>query len=87
MQEHTRNTSDRAIFGILAVVEPGRPAWKLIKTHFGRDVLLPDGHLDRPKLAGIIFQDEQKRRLLNTCTHPYIRKAMLWQVFRHFIKG
>jgi dephospho-CoA kinase len=39
------------------IVQPGKPAWKLIRKHFGDDVLLPDGNLNRPKLGGIIFSD------------------------------
>jgi len=40
------------------VVQPGRGSWKLIKKHFGDDVLLPDGNLNRPKLREIISKDE-----------------------------
>lgn len=69
------------------MVEPGQPAWKLIIGHFGVEVLLPDGHIDRPKLAKMIFEDDHKRHLLNICTHSYIRNAMLWEVVKYFLKG
>src|SRR6202011_4717237 len=39
------------------VVEPGQPALQEIVATFGRDVLMPDGRLNRGKLAGIIFAD------------------------------
>lgn len=58
------------------VVEPGQPAWKEIKEQFGEEVLLPDGSLNRKKLAEIIFHDEEKRQLLNRITHPHIRREM-----------
>lgn len=58
------------------VVEPGQPAWQKIKEEFGEEVLLPDGRLNRTKLAEIIFHDEKKRELLNRITHPYIRQEM-----------
>jgi dephospho-CoA kinase len=55
------------------VVEPGQPALQEIAATFGRDVLLPDGRLDRPKLAGIIFADAVERAKLDAITHPRIR--------------
>lgn len=54
------------------VVEPGRPALQQIATHFGPAVLQPDGQLDRTALRGIIFQDAQQRRWLETLLHPLI---------------
>jgi dephospho-CoA kinase len=58
------------------VVEPGQPALDEIATAFGRDILLPDGHLDRGKLARIIFADPVARGTLNAITHPRIRERM-----------
>lgn len=69
------------------VVEPGTPALAKIKKVFGQDVLLPDGTLDRKKLGSIIFTDESKRKKLNSIVHPAVRKAMLWQVTRHWLRG
>ena len=69
------------------VVEPGKPAWKKIVDNFGLEILLQDGHLDRQKLGQIIFQDEAKRKILNRCTHPFIQRAMIWQVAKHFLMG
>jgi dephospho-CoA kinase len=58
------------------VVEPGQPALQEIATTFGPDVLLPDGRLDRPKLAGIIFASPGERAKLDAITHPRIRARM-----------
>ena len=58
------------------VVEPGQPALEEIATAFGRDILLPDGRLNRGKLAGIIFADPAARSRLNAITHPRIRERM-----------
>jgi dephospho-CoA kinase len=58
------------------VVEPGQPALQEIAATFGPDVLLPDGRLDRPKLAGIIFADPVERAKLDAITHPRIRALM-----------
>jgi dephospho-CoA kinase len=58
------------------VVEPGQPALEQIAAAFGPDVLLPDGHLDRPKLAEIIFANAAERAKLDAITHPRIRTRM-----------
>ena len=60
----------------LEVVEPGQAALQEIATTFGPDVLLPDGRLDRPKLAGIIFADAGERAKLDAITHPRIQARM-----------
>src|SRR5207245_7594753 len=58
------------------VVEPGQPALEEIAMAFGPDILLPDGRLNRRKLAGIIFADPAARGKLNAITHPRIRERM-----------
>jgi dephospho-CoA kinase len=55
------------------VVEPGQPAWREIVEEFGRDVLSPDGTLDRKKLGAIVFADPDRRKRLEAITHPAIR--------------
>jgi dephospho-CoA kinase len=62
------------------VVEPGQPALEEIATAFGRDMLLPDGRLDRGKLGRIIFADPGARGRLNAITHPRIRKRMAAEI-------
>ena len=70
-----------------SVVEPGKPAWKKIVQHFGSDILHDDGTLNREKMAKIIFSDTDKRRLLNSITHPQIYKSMLRSLFKYLITG
>ncbi|KAI8081623.1 dephospho-CoA kinase [Halteromyces radiatus] len=69
------------------VVEPGRWANKLIRKHFGDEVFLPDGNLNRAKLGEVVFADPAKRKVLNSCTHPAIRLEMFKQVVYHWITG
>lgn len=57
------------------VVEPGTPGLFEIEQVFGSSVLQPSGALDRVKLAGIVFADEEKRRILNSIVHPLVFKA------------
>ena len=54
------------------IVAPGQPALAEIVRTFGRDMLLPDGTLDRKRLGAVIFADADKRRALNAITHPRI---------------
>jgi dephospho-CoA kinase len=54
------------------VVLPGTHAWCKIRDHFGPEVLLADGHIDRAALAGRVFDDPAKLALLNQITHPEI---------------
>ncbi len=54
------------------VVEPGRPALAAIAEHFGTDLLLPDGTLNRPAMRREIFSDPEKKRWLESLLHPAI---------------
>lgn len=55
------------------VVEPGSPGLAEVVERFGGGVLLPDGTLDRQRLADIIFRDNQDRAALNAIIHPRVR--------------
>ncbi|XP_070566456.1 dephospho-CoA kinase domain-containing protein-like [Ptychodera flava] len=69
------------------VVEPNKPAWKKIVKHFGNEILLENGQLNRPMLGQIVFSNPAQRKVLNSITHPEIQKSMMWQIFLYFIKG
>ena len=55
------------------VVAPGEPALAQIAEEFGRDVIQPDGALDRKKLGAVVFGDAARRKRLEQITHPAIR--------------
>lgn len=57
------------------VVEPGSPGFAEVVQRFGREVVGPDGALDRKKLGAIVFADPEARRDLNAITHPRIAAA------------
>lgn len=61
-------------FDVLAreVVEPDKPAWKQIVEYFGEQTLAEDRTLDRKKLGEIVFNDIEKRKKLESFTHPQI---------------
>ena len=69
------------------VVERHSAAYHRIVHHFGPEVLLESGEIDREKLGQIIFADAEKRKLLNSITHPEIHKAMLKQIVYYFLRG
>jgi dephospho-CoA kinase len=58
------------------VVEPGQPPLERLVERFGRGILTPDGHLDRPALRDIVFSDPKARADLENLTHPAIGAAM-----------
>ncbi len=53
-------------------IEPGKPAYQDIVTEFGAGVVNPDGTINRPALAAIVFGDEAKRLRLNAIVHPRV---------------
>jgi dephospho-CoA kinase len=54
------------------VVAPGSDGLAEVVTAFGDSVLTPDGALDRPTLAAIVFADDEARASLNAIVHPRI---------------
>lgn len=55
------------------VVMQGQPTLQAIADHFGSDILLTDGSLNRAALRQIVFADPQQRKVLESITHPAIR--------------
>jgi dephospho-CoA kinase len=62
------------------VVEPGSEGFQRVVQNFGPDMVLADGSLNRPKLASIIFSDQEKKALLESLLHPLIRERWLSQL-------
>ncbi|MGI2207097.1 dephospho-CoA kinase [Shewanella baltica] len=62
------------------VVAPGSKGLEAIVTHFGAEILTPEGELDRAKLRQRIFSHPEEREWLNQLLHPMIRQEMLAQV-------
>ena len=55
------------------VVAPGTHALAEIAKHFGSEILMTDGGLDRGALRQVIFQQEKEKRWLEELLHPLIR--------------
>lgn len=69
-------------FDVIAreVVEPGKPAFQQIVDFFGSQVLQEDGALDRQQLSDIVFRDLEKRKKLESFTHPQIAVEFIGQL-------
>jgi dephospho-CoA kinase len=62
------------------VVEPGTSGLAAIADHFGTDILLADGSLDRAALRKIVFDNPDERGVLEGITHPRIREEIARQL-------
>jgi dephospho-CoA kinase len=55
-------------------VAPGSAGLADVVAAFGDTVLTPDGALDRPGLAAVVFADPAARQRLNGIVHPVVRR-------------
>lgn len=62
------------------VVEPGQPALADIAAHFGVDILLSDGRLNRANLRNIIFSSPEEKQWLEALLHPLINQEIRRQL-------
>lgn len=62
------------------VVAIGSNGLKQISAHFGEQILLDDGSLNRPLLREKIFSDNANKQWLNNLLHPMIRAELLAQL-------
>ncbi len=58
------------------VVAPGSQGLTAVTARFGKDMLQPDGQLNRRALRARIFNDAQAREALEAITHPRIRQRL-----------
>ena len=62
-------------------VAPGSPGLAAVIQHFGPDVVLADGTLDRAALGRIVFEDSRERAALEAIVHPEVyRRIREWFV-------
>ncbi len=62
------------------VVAPNSPSLKKIKAHFGSQIVLDNGELNRVELRKLIFSNESEKLWLNNLLHPIIRQEILEQL-------
>lgn len=68
-------------------VEKGKKAYSEIVAYFGEEILMEDGSIDRAKLGGIIFPNEEKRKVLNSIVHPAVRENMVQKKDHYLTDG
>ena len=65
------------------LMDPGEPVYNQVVRHFGREILNPDGSINRPKLAELAFgapdlpEDQRSSRVaeLNRIVHPAVIRS------------
>lgn len=57
-------------------VQPGREAWRAVRSRFGADILQPNGSLDRTKLGKLVFHNRALKEDLERIVHPLVFKQM-----------
>lgn len=67
------------------LMRPTENTLSAVVAEFGPDILHPDGTLNRPALAALVFSDEDARNRLNNIVHPAVRAradALVEQAWR-----
>ena len=54
------------------VMEPGGRAYDAVVAEFGREILLPDGRIDRKRLAQVVFNEPEALKRLEAIVHPAV---------------
>jgi dephospho-CoA kinase len=54
------------------LLAPGELAYRQVCAHFGKQILLDNGEIDRATLRNIIFSNPQQKSWLETMLHPLI---------------
>lgn len=65
------------------LIEPGQPAHAEVLAAFGKEIIGANSHIDRAKLASVVFADHAKLEILNAIVHPRVREA-IFQQFREW---
>ncbi|GMG41387.1 unnamed protein product [Ambrosiozyma monospora] len=68
------------------IVEPGKPAYNKIVSHFQPNISnLVDPKtktLNRPALGKYVFENKSELQVLNSITHPAVRRQMIWEIIK-----
>lgn len=69
------------------VFKPDTPIWKDVVAEFGREVLAPDGEVDRSKLGALVFDNPEALKKLNNIMHPQMKEMVKTQLEDYREKG
>jgi dephospho-CoA kinase len=67
--------------------QPATEAWREVVATFGRDILTPNGEIDRKKLGAIVFDNPPALTQLNRIMHPKMRDMMKAQIDEYRRRG
>ncbi|MBE9512861.1 MAG: dephospho-CoA kinase [Chloroflexi bacterium] len=62
------------------LLKPNTEAWREVVAGFGRQILTPDGNIDRKKLGEIVFGNPESLLKLNRIMHPRIYEKVRAQL-------
>lgn len=65
------------------LITPPSSCLKELTEAFGKQILLPDGTLDRRALGAIVFTDPAARERLNSITHRYVMEEVKTRMERY----
>ncbi len=65
--------------------QPGTAVFEAMVERFGPGIVAPDGTLDRPAVAAIVFSDDQARKDLEAIVHPAVGAEMVRRL--HEVEG
>lgn len=57
-------------------ISKGTPGYQAVLDEFGKDILLPDGEINRARLASIVFQNAHALATLEELIHPQVERAI-----------
>ncbi|MCR4589495.1 MAG: dephospho-CoA kinase [Lachnospiraceae bacterium] len=60
-----------------SLMEPGEEVYNKVLSLLGKEILAPDGQINRKKMAGIIFADKEKLSGINGIIHPAVKEYVL----------
>jgi dephospho-CoA kinase len=68
-------------------VRGGSEGFRRVVERFGKGIVGPDGELDRPRLASIVFNDREALGDLEAIVHPQVRRLIADGIGAHLDTG
>ena len=62
------------------VIEKDTPGYSKVVDSFGANILDNNDSIDRAKLREVVFHDSEKRKILESITHPLVRELMIQKI-------
>ncbi len=69
------------------LLKPDTETWGEVVAAFGKEILAPDGNIDRKKLGEIVFADYEALARLNQIVHPRIQAQVQAQIEQYRRQG